>query len=510
MKRLPLSTRNVWIEFGGSSLRVHDGTAGIEVPIQRLENGKIANRDELIGAIRSFAGNGWGMRPRAICAISARGVSLRRITLPPTTKDNFDQLLAFQVEKEFPLGPDELAWGCYAPNQNGHNSSHSGSPQEVTVIAVKKETVAEYADLLKPCELNPLFTVGVIAAAELCRQLHRSHALLDIGEIHSELICVEDGVPSGIRTIAWGYRMLRQCVADALNISPEAADPLVREATVAPAEDQRAQKVRQTVELAFARLAASIRQTWKGQHLYVTGTGTPQIGAAHLLSRLLGVTSEPIHIPHGEGTSAAILGLKSLGERNGACPPLVLDLRNAASVARKRRPMAQWKWAAIAAALVIALLCLRYAEAFIRHDSLSQRLAQVNAERERLPRIDRELAFLQFLETNQPPYLNALVILANASAPGTRIQSLSMNRRGDLSIRATMQNSQQATDLRSKLIESGLFSTVVFDEQTPGPNRQVNVRLSARWRLTKSVNLLEKTNTPALKPAALQPPTRTR
>ena len=45
------------------------------------------------------------------------------------------------------------------------------------------------------------------------------------------------------------------------------------------------------------------------------------------------------------------------------------------------------------------------------------------------------------------------------------MESIAMNHHGEVSLRGTLQNSQQVTDFRSKLIGSGLFSTVSVDEQ---------------------------------------------
>ena len=58
-----------------------------------------------------------------------------------------------------------------------------------------------------------------------------------------------------------------------------------------------------------------------------------------------------------------------------------------------------------------------------------------------------------------------------------------MNRRGDLALRGFMRDSQQVVDFRSKLINSGFFSTVVVEEQNPTPDRQrINLRISAQWK----------------------------
>jgi hypothetical protein len=130
----------------------------------------------------------------------------------------------------------------------------------------------------------------------------------------------------------------------------------------------------------------------------------------------------------------------------------------------------------------IGLLFLPYAEAILLKPRLSKKLATIKTYRESLPKIDRELGFLHYLETNQPPYLDALFVLANAAAPGTKFDAVSMNRRGDLTLRGMMQTAQ-AAEFRSKLIDSGFFSSVVVEEQTPTPDRQrVVIRIAAQWK----------------------------
>jgi hypothetical protein len=97
--------------------------------------------------------------------------------------------------------------------------------------------------------------------------------------------------------------------------------------------------------------------------------------------------------------------------------------------------------------------------------------------------IDRELGFLDNLKSNQPPYLDALYLLAKAIPQGSKVDSLSMNRRGEVSLRGSMRDSSQVIDFRSKLIASGFFANVTVEEQTPTPDRQkVNLRISAVWK----------------------------
>ena len=104
----------VFLEFGQSSLKALRGEAGLELALERMPSGGLtkACREKLIPRLQGFLRKEvWQPRFRAYCAIGARGVSLRRLTLPPTPKENLKRLLALQIESEFPLPPDALAWG---------------------------------------------------------------------------------------------------------------------------------------------------------------------------------------------------------------------------------------------------------------------------------------------------------------------------------------------------------------------------------------------------------------
>jgi hypothetical protein len=116
---------------------------------------------------------------------------------------------------------------------------------------------------------------------------------------------------------------------------------------------------------------------------------------------------------------------------------------------------------------------------------LERRLSEVQAYRESLPEVEGEFGFLQYLKTNQPAYLNTLFVLADAAPPGTRLDSLSMNRRGELAMRAKLRDPQQVAVFRSKLVQSGVFESVALEEQIPDPNQQhVTVRFVGRWGTT--------------------------
>src|SRR5205814_8271055 len=108
--------------------------------LERQENGRLteACRERLIAGLRAFLKKKqWQPRFRALCAIGARGVSLRRISLPASPKEEMHRLLNLQIESEFPLPPEELAWGSMALASQHLAATGIELRQDILVIAVK-------------------------------------------------------------------------------------------------------------------------------------------------------------------------------------------------------------------------------------------------------------------------------------------------------------------------------------------------------------------------------------
>ena len=401
-------SRNVYIEIGSDSLQVRAGEAGLELALERLENRRLnpAQREKVVASLRDFL-KSQRVRPaqRAFCAIDARGVSLRRLTVPTSAKEEFQRLLLLQIEREYPLAPEHLAWGWRSLGTGSHKT------QDVAIVAVKREIVQEYAEILRACGLTPEFTLGAVARSSLLSGPPAAYSLLDLGRHHAELVSFEHGVPVSIFVIP-----------------------------------------REETPDGYQSLAKVLKAHAVGQRLYVSGTRVPLDAAAPQLAREIGVACEPIETPSGAGCSAAIAGLqRSCG--SGGSPPLVFQWETSGEVqpAARQVPL---KWAALAVLLILVSLSLRYAEALLQRPHLARRLAEITRYRDRLPEVDRELSFLQYLKTNQPPYLAPIFAMANASPGGARVDSLSMNRRGDLALRATLRDSSQVAEFRTRATSS--------------------------------------------------------
>jgi Tfp pilus assembly PilM family ATPase len=481
-----MNSASIYLEIGQSSLKALGGEEGLELPLERQANGRLtkACKETLGLSLKAFLKQRkWQSRTRVFCAIGARGVSLRRLTLPASTKENLHRLLLLQIETEFPLPPDELAWG-YRQLSGPGSASVTSATQELLIVAVKKEVVEEYTEILSGCGVTAVFTLAALERSALCPRLPSTYGILDIGQNHSELILFEQGVPTAVRLLSWGGENITQAIQQSLGTTRDLAEKLKLSVIQGSLADGELGQTQGAMDNALDSLAAAIDGNWTGKKLYLTGRSARYKEIASQLAKRLdrGVECEPLELPPGQGRSAAILGLRNSVEKGGSPAPLVLEVQRSNGNGSVARP-APWKWAALAVLLGLGLLSLPYLEAVTLKPRLAKKLAVIKADRGRLPIIDNEWNFLQYLKLNQPPYLDTLFLLAKAAPPQAKIESINMNRRGDLSWRGSMKDSQQVTDFRTKLIDSGLFSNVTVEEQAPTPDRQkVNVRMSAHWK----------------------------
>jgi hypothetical protein len=511
-----LNPAHLFFEIGHDSLKGFNGTTALDLPLERLSDGRLTEpcKKNLAFQLKAFINQkSWQPRARAFCAIGARGVSLRRFSLPSGNGNDSHRLLPLQIERELPLSPDELAWGAQGLNGSKGGPGATNAQQEFLVAAVKKENLEEYASILSACGAAPVFTLAVLARSYLCPQPPGAYSVLALERTYSELITIEAGVPMAVRMLPWG----REAILRHEQQSPPSALGEPRELLATPVSTASFGgsgpfATGRAAPSALASLVRFLKDQSLGNRLYLVGPPVSSTGfdlAAQLTTRLgNGVECHNVDLPAGTAGSTAILGLQQALERQTGELPLVLQVKQINGKARIAR-QAPLEWAAIAVGLVLLVLLFPYVEALTLKGHLARKLAAIQTDQGRLSTIDRELDFLEYLKESEPPYLDALLVLAKAAPPGTRFDSVSMNRRGELSIRGSLRDGLQVAELRSKMIDSGFFASVGIEEQSPSPDRQkFNIRMSAQWKPSGSRKLppTESTRT-TLEPKGAPAPT---
>ena len=425
----------VFIEITPVALKMLRENSGIELPLERGADGKLtaASREKTMVALQDFLGRkSWQPRVRAICGLSAHGVSLRKIALPVLANGEIEQVLRLQIEKEFPLSPDELAWGW-------QEISSSPATREVIVVAVRKEVVENYAGILSEAGLNSEFILSAFARELLCPAPKETHAILEINRNYSELVSFENGLATGLK------------------ILPATGDT-----------------------------ADSVLKNSPAKIVYVSGNEAPQNGVFEKLGARM--DCRRLEVSDAKGFSAATVGIKkSLSENISLLRLRSKPKPSKASLKFSRLDFSRAEnrlWLTRAAVLLALLLIFPFAESLLIKPFLQWKLDRFKNERQKFVSVvEPELRFLQSLKQSQPPYLDTIYVFSQAAPSGLHLDSLTISQHGDITVKATMQNAQQVMDFRSKLIASGFFSGITVEEQSPVPNQpKVNVRMTAQWK----------------------------
>jgi hypothetical protein len=421
----------VFIEFTETAAVIANDARAVELPIERDTTGALTppSADAFRNTLSTFATASTGAQ--AFCLLPARGVSLRRISLPAANNEAIDRLLPLQIDAHFPLSSEELAWG-HQPLSASVPSREGAPLKELLVAAVRKTSLQPYRELIASAGFTPLFAIAAIVRAGACPHGLRNFAILEIGPRQSELVTFDESSPATLRVIGVG------------NENAPSAEPLL----------------------------AALQSSGSIEKVFISGKGS-SLWSARLAPSIV---AEPLATHPGH--TAAITGLRET-LRHGHEPLLIHASREAVRV---QRSSAQWTWAAAAAILFLIYLALPLVESRLRKTQLARNIAELRAAREKLPKVDREAAFLQYIHTNQPNYLEVVAQLAAANQPGMKLDALNMAKRGELSLRGQAQNPQAVGTLRSKMIDSGAFANVVIDEQTPTQpgQQQVNFRMTAQ------------------------------
>lgn len=462
---------DVFIEFGENSVHLLAGEKGWDGRIERDLQGNLSAssvqslQQELGGFLHRHS---WSAPRQVYCSIPARGVSIRKITVPASSGEEIKQVLALQIEAQLPLAPEELAWGFLPLNEAGTG----GDPnlQSFLVAAVKRETLQSYRDLFAQLQLEPVFVIAAFARLYACED--QACGILDVGETKSEFAARESNGTVTLRVIPWGRSEL-------FEIGP---------------------------------LVQALKTNGLPQKMLVSGVDVPLAPLAAQVSSALQRSVEVLEVPGGPGRSAANAGLQAQHEA-GRGELLVLETPGAERAARVSRD--EWKWAIGAGLLLMLLMGANYLGPILQKPRLARELAELKSYRASLPQVERELTFLEFIRTNQPPYLDTIYLLADASQRGLKLESLTIGRRGDVSLRGKVNDPDGANQFRSKLVDSGFFSRVVIEEQTPDQNRrEVKFRITAEVKPEGQRKALpepdppktEKPKGPARPPGAVPPP----
>lgn len=405
----------------------------MECPLEREPRGgwTPASRDALKLELESLLA---GTVPFAVrCTLPGRGILLRDWTLPPAPAAQKEGLIRLQLERSMPVDPEDLVWGsCPVVDP--------ALPGRVRVLAMRRDRLQEWVDLLETIPGPKAFVPAPLL-------LLGNDSRTDTGILVLDTNGAEWLAPAGEQ----GFR-LRWLDRGAVS-SSDFIHRLKEE--LEPAHSGTAWIVGGDPELC---------RLWEGN------TGAQARSGKDPLDLLCQVA--PGKLP-------------MLQWQEALAEPAV----SSAPTWKRHLVRLPIPWVAAVIALLAGLFLTRYAAPLLHGDAVRDRMEALQGAETDFPSIDRELAFLKHVQTSQPPVLDLLAVVADAIPKGALVDSMTLDRRGHLNIQSTMPKHLQPTVIRTKLLESGIFSEIVIEEQTPIENNQkLKVRIQARFPAGKRIS----------------------
>lgn len=253
--------------------------------------------DQIAAAVKDLFREANITTVRAGVAIPSSGSLLALIEVPPVSDKDLAQMIPLEARKYIPVPIAEVSldWSIVPEDFSGIEESETGpKKKEVMVVAIHKEVIARYQDIITKAGLDVSFLeVEVFSTIRSVLGETRSAALIfDMGASTTKLYLVHRGVVKNSHTINRGSQDITLAIATALQVTVAQAENLKRGIGVATPE-QKAQ-VADVVSLTMETIFAETNQVVLGferhyntsiSKVILTGGGAAYPGLAELAKK---------------------------------------------------------------------------------------------------------------------------------------------------------------------------------------------------------------------------------
>lgn len=236
---------------------------------------------------------------RVICAVPGRAVIMKKIQMPQQTDQELEANIEFEANNVIPenLANVNLDYQVL-------NVLDGGNKMEVLLVAVKKEIVNSYAEVIKEADLEPeVMDVDYFALENMYEIAYPSGpgggmvGLVHMGARNTTLSLLESGYSTFNCDLTLGGADFTETLARALNLSADAAEAaklagfhdgakVELEELLRPIMEEMVEEIRRTVSLYGATAAADGEGI---KHIYLSGGGAKVPGLRDLIADRLGV-----------------------------------------------------------------------------------------------------------------------------------------------------------------------------------------------------------------------------
>jgi type IV pilus assembly protein PilM len=307
----PFGQKDGYVAFdiGSSSIKMVEATADksgyrlisagvLPLPTGAVQNNMVIDAGTVVEAIRRLIQENGVKARKVISAVPGRAVIMKKFQLPMQQGEELDTNVEFEAKQVIPENLENVNLDYQVVNY-----LDGGNKIEVLMVAVRKDIVNSYADIIEQAGLSPVvMDVDYFAMENMYETNYEPQVagevvgLIHIGARYTSMNVLSNGMSTFTGDLPVGGEDFTDSLRRGLRISSEAAENLKIssnldgksetdvEALVRPTSESLAEEVRRTLSLYGAVASDEGIRT-----IYLSGGSSQVPGLCALLEERLGI-----------------------------------------------------------------------------------------------------------------------------------------------------------------------------------------------------------------------------
>jgi type IV pilus assembly protein PilM len=308
----------VALDIGSSSIKMVEAAVDkngyrvlslgiLPLPANAIQNNMVVDSTPVVEAIRRLIQENGVKSKQVISAVPGRAVIMKKVQMPRQEPAELEANIEFEAQNVIPENLENVNLDHQVLSE-----TDDGNRMDVLLVAVKKEIVNSYADVIEEAGLIPVvMDVDYFALENMYEANYAAEAengvvaLIHIGAQYTSISLLHNGVSMFTGDLSMGGTHFTDNLARQFGVPTEAAEAfkmtgllegkkgLDLEATLRPTSDELAEEIRRTVSL-YGAVPSDDGEGLKT--IYLSGGGAKLTGLRVLLEDRMGVPvklSEP-------------------------------------------------------------------------------------------------------------------------------------------------------------------------------------------------------------------------
>lgn len=236
----------IGLDIGSSHIKavqLNDTKSGYELafaemqplPSEVIVDGAVADKNTLVASLKDLMGRAGIKSGDAVIGVSGHSsVIIKKITIPMMTEEELSTSIKYEAEQYIPFDINDVNIDFQIlgpkPDEEGQ--------MDVVLVAVKKNIIAEYVDVVEKAGLVPvIMDIDSFALNNMYEMNYdvaekRIVALVNVGASKTNINIVQEGIPIFTRDSVMGSNNHTEALQRELDISREDAERLKRGQTI--------------------------------------------------------------------------------------------------------------------------------------------------------------------------------------------------------------------------------------------------------------------------------------